>query len=135
MKLASLKDGTRDGQLIVVSRDLHTAAIADAIAPTLQRVLDDWAFYAPQLRDLYDALNHGRARNSFGLIARSATRLAQRSPISRLIVLFITLMHAMTAARAICCTFREGGGDDIDVGFCGRAARAPAQHVFEAVCN
>ena len=65
MKLASLKDGTRDGQLIVVSRDLHTAAIADAIAPTLQRVLDDWAFYAPQLRDLYDALNHGRARNAF----------------------------------------------------------------------
>lgn len=65
MKLASLKDGTRDGQLIVVSRDLHTAAIADAIAPTLQRVLDDWVFYAPQLRDLYDALNHGRARNAF----------------------------------------------------------------------
>jgi 2-keto-4-pentenoate hydratase/2-oxohepta-3-ene-1,7-dioic acid hydratase in catechol pathway len=57
----TLKDGTRDGQLIVVSRDLHTAAIADAIAPTLQRVLDDWAFYAPQLRELYDALNHGRA--------------------------------------------------------------------------
>jgi fumarylacetoacetate (FAA) hydrolase len=38
MKLATLKDGTRDGQLIVVSRDLHTAAIADAIAPTMQRV-------------------------------------------------------------------------------------------------
>ncbi|MBR8316960.1 fumarylacetoacetate hydrolase family protein [Burkholderia dolosa] len=69
MKLASLKDGTRDGQLIVVSRDLHTAAIADAIAPTLQRVLDDWAFYAPQLRELYDALNHGRARNAFAFDA------------------------------------------------------------------
>jgi fumarylacetoacetate (FAA) hydrolase len=65
MKLATLKDGTRDGQLIVVSRDLHTAAIADAIAPTMQRVLDDWTFYAPQLQDLYDALNQGRARNSF----------------------------------------------------------------------
>lgn len=65
MKLASLKDGTRDGHLIVVSRDLHTAAIADAIAPTLQRVLDDWAFYAPQLHELYDALNHGRARHAF----------------------------------------------------------------------
>ncbi|MDT8837873.1 fumarylacetoacetate hydrolase family protein [Paraburkholderia fungorum] len=65
MKLATLKDGTRDGQLIVVSRDLHTAAIADAIAPTMQRVLDDWAFYAPQLQDLYDALNQGRARNTF----------------------------------------------------------------------
>src|ERR1700743_1141649 len=70
MKLASLKDGTRDGQLIVVSRDLHTAAIADAIAPTLQRVLDDWAFYAPQLHDLYDALNQGRARNSFAFDAK-----------------------------------------------------------------
>ena len=30
MKLATLKDGTRDGQLVVVSRDLRTAAIADA---------------------------------------------------------------------------------------------------------
>ena len=70
MKLATLKDGTRDGQLIVVSRDLQTAAIADAIAPTLQRVLDDWTFYAPQLQDLYDALNQGRARNTFPFDAK-----------------------------------------------------------------
>ncbi|ALL63257.1 Fumarylacetoacetate hydrolase family protein [Paraburkholderia caribensis MBA4] len=70
MKLASLKDGTRDGQLIVVSRDLHTAAVADAIAPTMQRVLDDWIFYAPQLRDLYDELNQGRARNTFSFDAK-----------------------------------------------------------------
>jgi fumarylacetoacetate (FAA) hydrolase len=70
MKLASLKDGTRDGQLIVVSRDLHTAAIADAIAPTMQRILDDWGFYAPQLRDLYDELNQGRARNTFSFDAK-----------------------------------------------------------------
>jgi len=70
MKLASLKDGTRDGQLIVVSRDLHTAAIADAIVPTMQRVLDDWIFYAPQLRDLYDELNQGRARNTFSFDAK-----------------------------------------------------------------
>ncbi|NML98271.1 fumarylacetoacetate hydrolase family protein [Paraburkholderia sp. RP-4-7] len=70
MKLATLKDGTRDGQLIVVSRDLHTAAVADAIAPTMQRVLDDWTFYAPQLQDLYDALNQGRARNTFPFDAR-----------------------------------------------------------------
>jgi fumarylacetoacetate (FAA) hydrolase len=70
MKLATLKDGTRDGQLIVVSRDLRTAAIADTIAPTLQRVLDDWRFYAPQLVDLYDELNHGRARNAFNFDPR-----------------------------------------------------------------
>ncbi len=65
MKLATLKDGTRDGQLIVVSRDLRQAVIADAIAPTLQRVLDDWHFHAPQLQSLYEALNQGRARHAF----------------------------------------------------------------------
>ncbi|CAH2790672.1 MAG: Fumarylacetoacetate hydrolase family protein [Candidatus Burkholderia crenata] len=65
MKLATLKDGTRDGQLVVVSRDLRTVAIADAIVPTLQRALDDWIFYAPQLLDLSDSLNQGRARHSF----------------------------------------------------------------------
>jgi fumarylacetoacetate (FAA) hydrolase len=71
MKLATLKDGTRDGQLIVVSRDLRTAAIADAIVGTLQRALDDWTFYAPQLLDLYEALNQGRARNAFSFDAKS----------------------------------------------------------------
>jgi fumarylacetoacetate (FAA) hydrolase len=65
MKLATIKDATRDGQLAVVSRDLKTAALADGIAPTLQRALDDWAFHAPQLQDLYDALNQGKARHSF----------------------------------------------------------------------
>jgi fumarylacetoacetate (FAA) hydrolase len=42
MKLATINDGTRDGQLAVVSRDLKTAHIADGIAPTLQAALDDW---------------------------------------------------------------------------------------------
>ena len=52
MKLATIKDATRDGQLAVVSNDLKTAAIADGIAGTMQRVLDDWTFHAPQLQDL-----------------------------------------------------------------------------------
>ncbi|MFZ6870662.1 fumarylacetoacetate hydrolase family protein [Undibacterium sp. Di27W] len=65
MKLATLKDGSRDGQLLVVSRDLKTAAIADGIAPTLQRAMDDWNFIQPQLEELYNRLNAGRAANSF----------------------------------------------------------------------
>jgi len=65
MKLATLKDGTRDGQLAVVSRDLKTAHIADGIAPTLQRALDDWGFIAPQLEQLYEDLNAGRAHRGF----------------------------------------------------------------------
>jgi fumarylacetoacetate (FAA) hydrolase len=65
MKLATLKDGTRDGMLVVVSRDLKTAHVADGIAPTLQAALDDWAFIAPQLADLYLLLNEGHARRPF----------------------------------------------------------------------
>ncbi len=65
MKLATRKDDSRDGQLVVVSRDLKHAVMASRITGTLQRALDDWAFMAPQLQDLYDELNHGRAPNSF----------------------------------------------------------------------
>jgi len=65
MKLATIHDGSRDGQLAVVSRDLKTAHMADAIAPTLQAALDDWAFIAPQLDNLYAQLNHGEARRAF----------------------------------------------------------------------
>jgi fumarylacetoacetate (FAA) hydrolase len=65
MKLATLRDGTRDGQLVVVSRDLSTAHLANHIAPTLQKALDDWAFIEPQLNDLYDTLNQGKSRHSF----------------------------------------------------------------------
>ena len=65
MKLATYKDGTRDGQLVVVSRDLGVAHYASGIASRLQQVLDDWAFLAPQLQDLSTQLNAGRAPHSF----------------------------------------------------------------------
>jgi fumarylacetoacetate (FAA) hydrolase len=68
MKLATLKDGTRDGQLAVVSRDLKTAQLADGIAPTLQRALDDWSFIGPQLQQLYQDLNNGRGRRTFDFV-------------------------------------------------------------------
>ncbi len=65
MKLASYQDGSRDGQLVVVDRHLKTACYATAVASKLQQVLDDWNFLSPQLQDIYDALNQGRARHSF----------------------------------------------------------------------
>ena len=65
MKLATYKDGSRDGQLVVVSRDLSNAHYATGIASKLQQVLDDWGFMSPQLQDLSDALNAGRARHAF----------------------------------------------------------------------
>jgi len=73
MKLATLKDGSRDGQLVVVSRDLATAHFAAGIATTLQRVLDDWNFVSPQLEDLYATLNGGKARHAFAFEPRACT--------------------------------------------------------------
>ncbi len=60
MKLASLKHG-RDGMLVVVSRDLQHYVAVPHIAPTLQRVMDDWAHAAPRLMRVYDLLNEGSA--------------------------------------------------------------------------
>jgi fumarylacetoacetate (FAA) hydrolase len=65
MKLATLKDGSRDGQLVVVSRDLTQAHFATGMATRLQQVLDDWNFISPQLEDLYATLNGGKARHAF----------------------------------------------------------------------
>jgi len=63
MKLASLKDpaAPRDGRLVVVSADLGRCVSAEAVAPTLQRALDDWAAAEPALRALADDLEAGRA--------------------------------------------------------------------------
>src|SRR5438067_2715183 len=59
MKLASRKHG-RDGQLIVVSRDLTREADAAHVVPTLQAALDDWNAAAPRLQEVADALEAGR---------------------------------------------------------------------------
>ncbi|MEG3192034.1 fumarylacetoacetate hydrolase family protein [Lysobacter sp. D1-1-M9] len=67
MKLGSLKEGGRDGTLVVVSRDLTRAVRASGIAETLQRALEDWSNTAPRLNSLSDALNDGRAEGAFEL--------------------------------------------------------------------
>ena len=59
MKLATVKDGTRDGALVVVSRDLTRCARVPHIARTLQDALDDWAAKAPALVEAARALEAG----------------------------------------------------------------------------
>ncbi len=70
MKLATLRDGSRDGLLAVVSRDLSLAHVATGRARTLQQVLDDWNFLSPQLEDLSVTLNQGKARHAFSFDPR-----------------------------------------------------------------
>jgi fumarylacetoacetate (FAA) hydrolase len=78
MKLATLKDETRDGTLIVVSRDLRHAIKADDIAPTLQAALDDWSYVSPQLVDRYDTLNRSPGSRAFDFDAKQCA-----SPLPR----------------------------------------------------
>src|SRR5580704_7594628 len=61
MKLASLKEGGRDGALVVVSRDLTRAVAAPQVAKTLQALLDDWDAKVSTLQQLYEDLNRGQA--------------------------------------------------------------------------
>lgn len=59
MKLATLKNGTRDGQLVVVGRDLKRMRAVPALAATLQQALDRWSDLLPGLLAQYDELNAG----------------------------------------------------------------------------
>jgi len=67
MKLGSLKEGGRDGTLVVVNRALTQAVKATGIAATLQAALDDWSNTAPRLNALYEELNAGTANGAFAL--------------------------------------------------------------------
>src|SRR3546814_1461655 len=79
MKLGSLKEGGRDGTLVVVSRDLSQAVRATGIASTLQQALEDWSNIAQRLVALSDALNDGTADGAFDLdVAALAAPLPDR---------------------------------------------------------
>ena len=65
MKLATLKNGSRDGELVIVSRDLVNAVRVQNIANTLQQALDDWSTIAPQLELVYQKLNDNQMENNF----------------------------------------------------------------------
>ncbi len=69
MKLASLKSGGRDGELIVVDRALRNAVRVTSIARTLQAALDDWQRIAPELERVYADLLDGRADKVFPFAA------------------------------------------------------------------
>ncbi|CAM3060718.1 fumarylacetoacetate hydrolase family protein [Moritella viscosa] len=58
MKLATLRDNTRDGSLHLVSKDLRTAVCVSSIAANLQWALEHWSTVEPQLQSQYEQLNN-----------------------------------------------------------------------------
>lgn len=69
MKLGSLRKG-KDGQLVVVSKDLKKAVLAPEIAPTLQQAIDNWSNVEKKLKALYSNLNEGSIEDAFELDLR-----------------------------------------------------------------
>ncbi len=64
MKLASIINKSRDGELVVVSRDLTVFASARHISPTMQYALDNWDEVLPELTALYSDVNAGKAETN-----------------------------------------------------------------------
>ncbi|GAA5218826.1 fumarylacetoacetate hydrolase family protein [Corallincola platygyrae] len=78
MKLATLKNGTRDGQLVVVSRDLTQAVTVTNIAMTMQQALDNWAIAEPELQQVYQQLNDKQLPEAFSFVENAC-----ESPLPR----------------------------------------------------
>lgn len=79
MKVASLRDGTRDGRLLVVSTDLRRATPVPGVG-TLLTALERWSESAPVMQSLYGELNAGRAREAFDLDPSLLTAPLPRAP-------------------------------------------------------
>ena len=78
MKLATLKNGGRDGMLVVVSKDLSRSVAVPHIAATMQGALDDWASIAPQLQQVAASLEAGTVEGETAFDATEA-----ESPLPR----------------------------------------------------
>jgi fumarylacetoacetate (FAA) hydrolase len=78
VKLATLNNNTRDGQLLVVSRDLTRCVLVPQISATLQSALDDWQHKSELLREVSNRLNDDQIEGSFPFDARD-----MKSPLPR----------------------------------------------------
>lgn len=83
MKLASLREGGRDGTLIVVSRDLSRAVAVPDIAATLQAALDDWARTAPRLATVAEAIEAPNVATINGMDVFALDPAALAAPLPR----------------------------------------------------
>lgn len=80
MKLATLRNGARDGALVVVSHDLNTAALATDIAPTLLAAIERWPHVAIALHQRYEQLNSGRFEHAMAFDPKHCHAPLPRAP-------------------------------------------------------
>jgi fumarylacetoacetate (FAA) hydrolase len=70
MKLATMRDGSPDGRLLVVSRDLRHAVHAGAVATSLREAVENWESVEARLRLIAESLERGEATGAFALPLR-----------------------------------------------------------------
>lgn len=80
MKFATLKDGSLDGRLVVVSRNGRRAVAVPAIAPSLIDALQRWEAVRGPLQDVYEALDSGAVEGAFAFDPRACAAPLPRSP-------------------------------------------------------
>ncbi len=80
MKLATLQNGTIDGELVVVTRDLRRAVSAANISPCLLRALESWEEVSPALEELSTSLNEGNVGEAFAFDPSKAAAPLPRAP-------------------------------------------------------
>jgi fumarylacetoacetate (FAA) hydrolase len=80
MKLATLPSDSRDGRLVVVSKDLQWAVDATTVAPSLLAAVENWHDAKRPLQHLYDQLNTGALKSAFGFDPHRASAPLPRSP-------------------------------------------------------
>ena len=93
MKLATRKNGTRDGELLIVSKDNSKAMVVGDIAPTMQSLLDDWADKSPALLERYESLNAGTAEAAFDVDVKPFTALFLRHTAGLTAVRILTTLY------------------------------------------
>ena len=79
MKLASLKNNTRDGQLVVVNRNLTKVVAVPEIAATMQQALENWETVSPRLEAVFQQLQDGNAENAIDFDSQNAMAPLPRS--------------------------------------------------------
>lgn len=72
MKLATIKDGSRDGQLAVVNRELTKAVFVSDIAKTMQQALDSWEQTQPKLERVFEQLQEDKLGDAFAFDSKNA---------------------------------------------------------------
>jgi hypothetical protein len=99
MKLATRRNGTRDGELVLVSRDLGRCVAVPEIARTLQAALDDWDRAAPALEAIAAELSAGRMHDAVPFDAALRWRPAARVPVGRQVRALSTTSSSCEGAR------------------------------------